>query len=144
VRILPADDDTTRARALTPVLSADRRLARPRREPGELLADAVAAPAPDVVLVDMARPDRDALENSRADIAGVPRPSVLLVDHDDVAFTVDAIRASVSLFNVPDAPPPDIGPIPREAAALFRQHQAARTEQREAALSIAAREGDRS
>ena len=140
VRILLADDDTARAGALTKVLSADPNLTMLRPRPGELLADAVAALAPDVVLVDMARPDRDALEGIRAVAASTPRPIVLFVDQDDAAFMEEAIRAGVSSYNVLGVPPPDVKPILRAAAAMFRQHQTARAELREAEQRLRERE----
>jgi response regulator NasT len=132
VRILLADDDTARAGALTSVLSADASLTILRPKPGELLADAVAALAPDVVLVDMARPDRDALDGIRVVFSNAPRPIVLFVDQDDPAFMEEAIGAGVSSYNVLGVPPPDVKPILRAAVALFRHHQTARAELRQA------------
>lgn len=140
VRILLADDDTARAGALTKVLSADPSLTILRPRPGELLADAVAALAPDVVLVDMARPDRDALEGIRVVASNAPRPIVLFVDQDDAAFMEEAIRAGVSSYNVLGVPPPDVKPILRAAAAMFRHHQTARAELREAEKRLRERE----
>jgi len=128
VRILLADDDAARASALTKVLSADPGLTILRPRPGELLADAVTALLPDVVLVDMARPDRDALEGIRVVSANAPRPIVLFVDEDDPAFMEEAIGAGVSSYNVLGVPPPDVKPILRAAAAMFRHHQSARSE----------------
>ena len=140
VRILLADDDTARAGALTQVLSADPSLTILRPRPGELLADAVAALAPDVVLVDMARPDRDALEGIRVVTSNMPRPIVLFVDQDDAAFMEDAILAGVSSYNVLGVPPPDVKPILRAATAMFRLHQTARAELREAEARLRERE----
>jgi response regulator NasT len=91
-----------------------------RLQPGEFLADAVAALAPDVVLVDMARPDRDALDGIRRVTGHNPRPIVLFVDQDDPAFMEEAISAGVSSYNVPGLPPPGVKPILRAAASLFR------------------------
>src|SRR6202042_1260375 len=91
VRILLADDDAARAGALIKVLSADLSLTILRPEPGELLAAAVATLVPDVVLVDMARPDRDALEGIRVVTSNTP--IVLFVDQDDAAFMEEAISA---------------------------------------------------
>jgi two-component system, response regulator / RNA-binding antiterminator len=140
VRILLADDDAARAGALTKVLSADPSLTILRPRSGELLADAVAALAPDVVLVDMARPDRDALEGIRGIASNQPRPIVLFVDQDDVAFMEEAIRAGVSSYNVLGVPPPDVKPILRAAAAMFRHHQIARAELRDAEKRLRERE----
>jgi response regulator NasT len=86
VRILLADDDAQRAEALTKVLSADPGLTILRPIPGVLIA--VAAQGPDVVLVDLARSDRDTLDGARR-----PRPIVLFVDQEAPAFMAEAIGA---------------------------------------------------
>jgi response regulator NasT len=140
VRILLADDNAARAGALTQVLATDPGLTVLRPREGELLADAVAALAPDVVLVDMARPDRDALEGIRVVALNVPRPIVLFVDQDDPAFMEEAIGAGVSSYNVLGVPPPDVKPILRAAAAMFRQHQSERSELRLAKSRLRERE----
>jgi response regulator NasT len=81
--------------------------------------------APDVVLVDMARPDRDALDGIRQVAALNSRPVVLFVDEDDAAFMEEAISAGVSSYNAIGMPPPDVKPILRAAVALFRRYQQA-------------------
>ncbi len=140
MRILLADDDSARAGALTKVLSADPSLTILRPAPGELLADAVVNLTPDIVLVDMARPDRDALEGIRVVTSHSPRPVVLFVDQDDAAFMEEAIRAGVSSYNVLGVPPPDVKPILRAAAAMFRHHQSARAELRNVEARLRERE----
>lgn len=104
-------------------LAADPGVTVLRVLPGKSLLEAVAAHGPDVVLVDMARPDRDALESLRQLSASDPRPIALFVDQDDPQFMEAAIAAGVSSYNVVETPPPDVKPILRAAAALFRQHQ---------------------
>lgn len=140
MRILLADDDAARAGALTKVLSADPGLTILRPRQGELLADAVAALAPDVVLVDMARPDRDALEGIRVVASNQPKPIVLFVDQDDAVFMEEAIRAGVSSYNVLGVPLPDVKPILRAAAAMFRHHQIARARLSDAEKRLRERE----
>jgi response regulator NasT len=140
VRVLLADDNTARAGALIKVLSADTSLTILRPREGELLADAVAALAPDIVLVDMARPDRDALDGIRVVSSHSPRPIVLFVDQDDPSFMEDAIGAGVSSYNVLGVPPPDVKPILRAAAAMFRHHQKDRSDLREAEARLRERE----
>jgi response regulator NasT len=108
-------------------LAADPSVTVLRLAPTEALLDAVAAHAPDVVLVDMARPDRDALESLRQLSAQAPRPIALFIDQDDPSFMEEAISAGVSSYNVLGTPPPDVKPILRAAVALFRQHQRTRT-----------------
>ncbi len=140
VKVLLADDDADRAGALIKVLSADPGLTILRPRAGELLADAVVALCPDIVLVDMARPDRDTLEGIRVVSSNAPRPIVLFVDHDDPAFMEEAIVAGVSSYNVLGVPPPDVKPILRAAAAMFRLHQTARDDLREAEIRLRERQ----
>ncbi len=132
MKILLADDEAERAGAVARVLAADTGLTVLRLKAGGSLADAVAAMQPDVVLVDMARPDRDALDGIRQVTAVHPRPVVLFVDEDDPLFMEEAIGAGVSSYNVLDIPPPDVKPILRAAVALFRRHQQAQTDLKQA------------
>jgi response regulator NasT len=123
VKILLADDDPDRARYLVRALTRDRSVTVVCTVNGELLADAVAAHAPDVVLVDMTRPDRDALEGVRLLSLSRPHPVVLFVDEDDPAFMEDAIGAGVCSYNVGSVAPSEVKPVLRAAVALFRRHQ---------------------
>ncbi|HEX4366627.1 MAG TPA: ANTAR domain-containing protein [Rhodopila sp.] len=132
MRVLLADDDAERAGAVARVLAADPGLTVVRLTQGESLADAVASLAPDVVLVDMARPDRDALDGIRQLAALNARPVVLFVDEDDPAFMEEAIGAGVSSYNAIGMPPPDVKPILRAAVALFRRHQQAQDDLKQA------------
>lgn len=140
MRVLLADDNAERAGALARVLAADPGIDIVLVRPGELLADAVAAVAPDIVLVDMARPDRDALDGIRLITARAPHPIVLFVDEDDPAFMEEAIGAGVSSYNVLGVPLPDVKPILRAAIALFRRHQDARNGQTNAETKLHERE----
>ncbi len=132
MKVLLADDDAERAGAVARVLAADASLTVTRLKPGESLADAVASLGPDVVLVDMARPDRDALDGIRQLAAVTPRPVVLFVDEDDPGFMEEAIGAGVSSYNAIGMPPPDVKPILRAAVSLFRRHQQARDDLKDA------------
>lgn len=99
MKVLLADDNAERAGAVAHVLVADEGLSVVRLMPGDPLAEALAALAPDVVLVDMARPDRDALDGIRQVTAPSARPVVLFVDEDDPTFMEEAINARVSSYN---------------------------------------------
>jgi response regulator NasT len=132
VKVLLADDDAERAGAVARILAADPGLTVLRLNQNQSLADAVASLAPDVVLVDMARPDRDALDGIRLMAALMPRPVVLFVDEDDPAFMEEAISAGVSSYNAIGLPPPDVKPILRAAVALFRRHQQAQDDLKQA------------
>jgi response regulator NasT len=129
---LLADDDAERANAVARILAADAGLTVMRLKSDESLADAVASLAPDVVLVDMARPDRDALDGIRQVAARNARPVVLFVDEDDPAFMEEAISAGVSSYNAIGMPPPDVKPILRAAVALFRRHRQAQDDLKQA------------
>jgi response regulator NasT len=54
------------------------------------------------------------------------------VDEDDPEFMEEAIDAGVSSYNAIGMLPPDVKPILRAAAALFRRHQQAWDDLREA------------
>jgi response regulator NasT len=132
VKVLLADDDAERAGAVARVLAADEGLTVVRLPPGDLLAEAVAGLAPDVVLVDMARPNRDALDGIRQVTVVNARPVVLFVDEDDPTFMEEAINAGVSSYNAIDMLLPDVKPILRAAVALFRRHQQAQDDLKQA------------
>jgi response regulator NasT len=139
VKVLLADDDAERAGAVSRILAADAGVTVLRLKPHESLAEAVASLAPDVVLVDMARPDRDALDGIRQVAALNSRPVVLFVDEDDPTFMEDAITAGVSSYNAIGLPPPDVKPILRAAVALFRRHQQARDDLKDAESRLSER-----
>jgi response regulator NasT len=140
VRILLADDNAERARAVAHVLAADPGLIVLHHCQTELLADAVTALKPDIVLVDMARPDRDALEGIRQVTTHQDRPVVLFVDEDDPSFMEEAILAGVSSYNVLDVPLRDVKPILRAAMALFQRHQQDRDRMHKAESRLLERE----
>ncbi len=140
MKVLLADDDAERAGALAGVLAADAGLTVLHLEPGVSLADAVTALAPDIVLVDMARPDRDALDGIRQVTALNSHPVVLFVDEDDPSFMEDAIGAGVSSYNAAGVKPPDVKPILRAAAAMFRRFQQTQLVLRDAEARLQARE----
>ncbi len=106
---------------------------------GGSLLDAVAVQMPDVVIVDMARPDRDALDLRRVS-ADNPRPVVMFVDRDDRAFMEEAIAAGVSSYNVVNAAFPDVKPVIMAAVAIFRKHQHVAADLQQARTSLLERE----
>jgi two-component system, response regulator / RNA-binding antiterminator len=123
LRVLLADPDSGRAAALEARLHEISDAAILRAPAESSLVDAVAALAPDVIVVAMARPDRDALDDLRRVGADNPRPIVMFVDRDDRAFMEAAIAAGVSSYNVVDRALPDVKPIVMAAVAIFRKHQ---------------------
>ena len=94
-----------------------------RAAPGSSIADVVRTEAPDVIIVDMTLPDRDALEDIRAVNSHAPRPVVMFVDQDDPGFMGEAIAAGVSSYNVVGMTLPDVKPIVAAALAIFHRHR---------------------
>lgn len=111
-----------------------------RALPGRDLLDSVASAAPDVIVVDLARPERDALADLRRVSADHPRPIVMFVDRDDRSFIEEAIAAGVSSCTVVVAAFPDVQPIVTAAVAIFRRHQQVVAALRQARAVLAERE----
>lgn len=123
LKVLLADADPERVRIVETDLVAAGATEIARMQPGELLLDAVARESPDLVIVDMARPDRDSLDDIRHIARHDPRPIVMFVDHDDAAFMEAAIEAGVSSYNVVGAALPEIKPIVQAAVVMFRRYR---------------------
>src|SRR5207248_2037663 len=104
-----------------------------RLGPGEMLADAVLAGAPDLVIVDMELPDRDGLVGIRE--LSPLLPIVLFVDQDDAGFMEEAIAAGVSSYNLVGGSLPEIKPIIRMAVAMFQRFRSLEAELHKAELS---------
>ncbi|MDB5395246.1 MAG: response regulator receiver protein, partial [Rhodospirillales bacterium] len=100
LKVLLADDNQERADAVSRDLMAAGIERIVRLDHGTRLIDAVRAELPDVVIVDMSRPDRDSLEAIREVTARDPVPIVMFVDRDDAGFMEEAIEAGVSSYNL--------------------------------------------
>lgn len=90
---------------------------------GADIAREIARLAPDIVIMDMALPDRDVLEDIRIVSATSPRPIILFADQDDPGFMEEAIAAGVSSYNVSGVSVPDTKPIVAAAVALFKRYR---------------------
>jgi len=123
LKVLLADTDPDRVAVLEQRLSEISDAVIQRVPAGRNLIEAVPELTPDVIIVDMARPDRDGLDDLRRVSAANPRPVVMFVDRDDRGFMEEAIAAGVSSYNVVGAAFPDIKPIVMAAVAIFRKHQ---------------------
>jgi response regulator NasT len=140
LKVLLADSDAERAALLDERLREISDAVIRRVPTGSSLLEAVAAEIPDVVIVDMARPDRDALDDLRRVSTDNPRPVIMFVDRDDRAFMEDAIAAGVSSYNVVGAAFPDVKPIVMAAVAIFRKYQQLATDLHQARTSLMERE----
>lgn len=121
MKVLLADSDPDRAAAIERDLQGVELV---RLVPGASLREAVVQHRPDVVLIDMALPDRDALDGLRR----VEAPVVLFVDRDDPAFMEAAIDAGISSYNVVGAALPAVKPIVAATIALYKKHRADQAE----------------
>jgi response regulator NasT len=123
LRVLLADENQERIEAVSQRLREAGVEEIVTLEPGMRLADAVKSVAPDVIIVDMSRPDRDSLESIREVSDHAPRPIVLFVDKDDASFMEEAIEAGISSYNLLGSSIPDVKPIVQAAVAIFRRYR---------------------
>jgi response regulator NasT len=121
--VLLVDTDEARAHALEEKLSG---FARVVRAEGTDMAAAVEQARPDLVIVDMDLPDRDALEDIRT-VSGAS-PVVMFAGTDDPAFAQEAIAAGVCSYNLSRVALEDVRPILSSAIALFQRYRHVETE----------------
>lgn len=121
LKILLVDTDADRARALEEQLSRSGFAQILRVPEGFDLAKTVERAKPDLIIIDMAMPDRDALEDIRT--VSSAQPIVVFASCDDPAFVEDAIAAGVCSYNLSGVAFQDVKPIMASAIALFRRHR---------------------
>ncbi len=126
LKILLLDTDPERARALEQTLSDSDFAEIVRMPDGADLADTVERTRPDLIIIDMALPDRDALEDIRA--VSAAHPIVMFAGSDDPTFAEDAVAAGVCSYNLSGVALQDIRPIMASAIALFRRYRHVETE----------------
>jgi response regulator NasT len=137
LKILLIDTDAERARALEDILCESGFAQVVRVPAGAGRIAAVEDIQPDLIIVDMALPDRDALEDLRLVSSG--RPIVMFAGSDDPAFAEEAIAAGVCSYNLSGVPLQDIKPIMASAIALFRRLRKVEDELAEAQALLAER-----
>jgi response regulator NasT len=123
--ILLIDTDEDRARALEEKLS-ESGFARVIRAGSLDMAATVELHRPDLVIIDMALPDRDALEDIRA--VSSASPVVMFAGTDDPGFAQEAIAAGVCSYNLSGVALQDVRPIMASAIALFKRYRHVETE----------------
>ena len=92
------------------------------------LARRVAELRPDVVLIDIADPSRDILEELALASGPAERPVAMFVDRSDEQLTRSAIEAGISAYVVGGLRPDRIKPIIDAAVARFHMLQQLRAE----------------
>ncbi|HXW71924.1 MAG TPA: ANTAR domain-containing protein [Methylocella sp.] len=121
LKILLVDKDTNRAEALSGKLTASG-FAEVQRVPGgDGITKALETAKPDLIIVDMALPDRDVLEDIRAMSAA--HPVVMFAGGDDPSFAEEAIAAGVCSYNLSGVALEDLKPIMASAVALFQRYR---------------------
>lgn len=121
LKILLIDTDPNRGRALEEKLS-ESGYAEILRAPDDLaLSETVERTKPDLIIIDMALPDRDALEDIRA--VSAAHPIVMFAGGDDPAFAEEAIAAGVCSYNLSEVALQHVKPIMASAIALFRRYR---------------------
>lgn len=128
LKVLLIDSDAERARSLTGALAAAGFDDVSRVEAGADLVETVERVSPDLVVIDMALPDRDALEGVRTLSARAPRPIVIFADEEDPAFVAEAIAAGVCSYNLSGVSNREMKAIVAAAVALFRRYSKMETE----------------
>jgi two-component system, response regulator / RNA-binding antiterminator len=92
------------------------------------LARRIAEQKPDIVLIDVANPSRDVLEELALASGPMERPVAMFVDRSDAQMTRTAIEAGVSAYVVDGLQPERIKPILDTAIARFHMFQKMRAE----------------
>ncbi|ETA49606.1 ANTAR domain-containing response regulator [Ponticoccus alexandrii] len=100
------------------------------------LARHVRDHAPDVVLIDVANPSRDQLEELTLASGPLDRPVAMFVDRSDDGLSAAAIEAGVSAYVVDGMEPRRLKPILDAAIARFRMFQRMRAELAEAKRAL--------
>jgi response regulator NasT len=123
--VLLIDSDDARAHALEQKLAGPG-FARVVRAQASDIAAVVEQQRPDLIIVDMALPDRDTLEDIRS--VSSANPVVMFAGTDDPAFACEAIAAGVCSYNLSGVAFQDVRPIMASAIALFQRHRHVETE----------------
>lgn len=92
------------------------------------LARQIAQRQPDLVLVDVADPSRDTIEELTLATGPLERPVALFVDRSDAGLSAAAIEAGLSAYVVDGLTPTRVKPVLDAAIARFRMMQRMRTE----------------
>jgi response regulator NasT len=92
------------------------------------LARRVCDIAPDIVLIDMSNPSRDALEEMALAAGPMDRPVAFFVDRTDRDLTLQAIEAGVSAYVVDGLQPERVATVMDAAIARFQLFRRMRLE----------------
>ncbi|WP_437359820.1 ANTAR domain-containing response regulator [Inquilinus limosus] len=139
LRILLVDENAERCRVVEAALTAAGHGVVTTASGTENLLARVREIEPDVIIVDLDAPNRDALEHMRSVSRERPKPIVMFVDQSDDAAIGEAIRAGVSAYVVDGLSPHRVKPVLEAAIARFQAFQAMRDELEKTRATLAER-----
>jgi response regulator NasT len=139
LRVLLVDQEPDRASTLERVLRDEGYVLLGKVAPDHELLSLVRRLGPDVIIVDMALPDRDTLEYMATLTRDQPKPIVMFVDQSDETMIGRAVKAGVSAYVVDGVDPLRVKPIVDVAIAQFRAFQALRDELAQTKSTLAGR-----
>ncbi|MGK9232792.1 ANTAR domain-containing protein [Inquilinus limosus] len=139
MRILLVDENAERCRVVEAALTAAGHGVVTTASGTENLLARVREIEPDVIIVDLDAPNRDALEHMRSVSRERPKPIVMFVDQSDDAAIGEAIRAGVSAYVVDGLSPHRVKPVLEAAIARFQAFQAMRDELEKTRATLAER-----
>jgi response regulator NasT len=128
LRVLLIDTDPERAAAMATRLAEEGYEVLRPADPAVPLADSLRDLAPDAVVIDLASPDRDTLEQVGRIDPGATRPVVMFLGHADEAALAEAVSAGVAAYVTAGVPPARLRPLLDLATAQFRHLQRLRAE----------------
>ncbi len=137
MRVLLIDPDPARAALVTEGLDGVRPLEV--RHAAELDEAAVAALAPDVIIISCDSPERDTLESLREATAANPKPVVMFTDRSAPGLAQAAVEAGVAAYVVDGLARNRIWPVLEVAMSRFQLMQQLRADLAKAKADLASR-----
>lgn len=128
LRIVIVEPDPERARILIDAVGAAGGEVIAAIGTMESLARRIRDLNPDVVLIDVANPSRDTIEDLALTTRPMERPVALFVDRTDADLTRAAIEAGISAYVVAGLQPERVVPVLDAAIARFQLFRRMRTE----------------
>ncbi|PMR78654.1 hypothetical protein C1H70_16505 [Halomonas urumqiensis] len=128
LKVLLVDDEVVRAAMVEEALVNEGHQVICRLSSPASLNEMVSRHQPDVVIIDMESPDRDALDSMALLNRENPRPVVFFADQHDSDSLQAALKAGVSAYVVDGLVPSRVKPIIDVAIARFDAFQSLRQE----------------
>jgi response regulator NasT len=137
MRVLVIDPDPARAALVAEGLEGIRPLEVRHARVFDMAA--LAAFAPDVVVVACDSPDRDTLESLREASGANPKPIVMFADRSEPGLAEEAVKAGVAAYVVDGLAPARVRPVLEAALTRFGLMQQLRADLAKAKADLASR-----